>query len=87
MSQPTVRSLRPGAASFREAGWLPRSKEAADKFFAELKSKTRGGLYSADQVELLPSVQAFKDFIEKNPTVYLEFIRMFENIPETEHVR
>jgi len=85
MSQPTARSLRPGAESFRRAGWLPKSQEAADKFFADLKSKTRGGFYSNDQVQLLHPVQEFKNFIENNPTVYCEFIRMFENIPEKEH--
>ena len=34
---------------------------------------------------LLPPIQDFKNFIEINPTVYQEFIRMFEDM--TEEVR
>jgi hypothetical protein len=29
--------------------------------------------------ELIPAVQEFKDFIESDPTIYSEFIRMFES--------
>jgi phosphatidylserine decarboxylase len=37
------------------------------------------------EVELLPPVQAFKNFIENDPTVYTEFQRMFDMIPAGEH--
>ncbi|KAF5340113.1 hypothetical protein D9758_013137 [Tetrapyrgos nigripes] len=80
----TAKTLRPGAQSFRNSGWLPRSKEAFDKFLLDLIKTIELPIYTTDSPTLLPPVQEFKDFIENDPTVFLEFNRMFDNIPDTE---
>ncbi|KAL0575468.1 hypothetical protein V5O48_006503 [Marasmius crinis-equi] len=82
---PTAKTLRPGAQSFRNSGWLPKSKEAFDKFLLDLTKTILTPIYSRGIPTLLPPVQEFKDFIENDPTVFLEFNRMFDKIPNTEH--
>ncbi|KAF8579972.1 hypothetical protein K439DRAFT_1394149 [Ramaria rubella] len=74
--------LRPSAESFRKSGWLPASKADFNKYFESLKRTILHPVYSS-QNPLLPPVQAFKDFIEIDPTVYLEFIRMFEGATDS----
>ncbi|KAJ8074923.1 hypothetical protein PM082_019250 [Marasmius tenuissimus] len=85
--QPTAKTLRPGAQSFRDAGWLPKSKEVFDKFIVEVTKNfpKNAPMSTEDGTPLLAPVQAFKDFIESEPTVFLEFNRMFDDIPDTEH--
>ena len=78
-AQPS-RTLRPSRKSFQNAGWLPQSEEAFRDFMHDLSKrvKNRRQLIRDGDDELLPAVQEFKDFIESEPTVYGEFIRMFE---------
>ncbi|KAF9264631.1 hypothetical protein L218DRAFT_998583 [Marasmius fiardii PR-910] len=78
--------LRPSARSFRDSGWLPKSKAHYEKYVAKLhQTILTSPTYTSTESQLLPPVQEFKDFIESNPTVYLEFNRMFDDIPETQH--
>lgn len=78
-TQPS-RTFRPSRKSFQRAGWLPESEEAFLDFMHDLskRAKNRQQLIRDGDDELLPAVQEFKDFIESEPTVYGEFIRMFE---------
>jgi len=78
----STKTLRPSPQSFRNAGWLPKSKDAYDQYMKNLSDRISSGVYrSADA--LLPPVRAFKNFIENDPTVYGEFIRMFDNVTES----
>jgi len=79
-------TLRPSAKAFKNAGWLPASKAVYDKWMKDLTDRIRAPGYRAETA-LLPPVQAFKEFIETVPTVYEEFIRMFEGVTEapTDH--
>ncbi|KAK1231463.1 hypothetical protein PQX77_005416 [Marasmius sp. AFHP31] len=85
---PTAKTLRPGAQSLRDSGWLPKNKEVYDKFIVDVtRSFPKNAPMSAhDSAPLLPPVQGFKDFIESDPGVSSEFKRMFDNIPDTEHL-
>ncbi|KAF5384011.1 hypothetical protein D9757_006922 [Collybiopsis confluens] len=67
--------VRPPAESFRKAGWLPKSKAAYDAFMKQLHQRATSGSGT-----LLPSVQEFKDFVENDPTIYGEFLRMFDDV-------
>ena len=69
--------LRPSAASFRASGWLPASQAHFDKYIKHITITFR------TPTPLLPAIQEFKDFIETDPTVYTEFIRMFEGATES----
>ncbi|KAK1231464.1 hypothetical protein PQX77_005417 [Marasmius sp. AFHP31] len=82
---PTTKTLRPSAQSFRDSGWLPKSKAAFDKFILDLTKRILSPIYTRGAPELLPPVQEFQNFIESDPTVFLEFNRMFDKIPSTEH--
>lgn len=79
------KTLRPSAKAFKNAGWLPVSKAVYDEWMRELTSRIRDPRYRAETA-LLPPVQAFKEFIETVPTVYEEFVRMFEGITEAVRV-
>lgn len=75
-------TLRPSAESFRKAGWLPASDAVFQDFMKDLTDRTCNSTYST-QVDLLPCIKDFKSFIETNPTVYQEFVRMFEGMKES----
>ncbi|THV00224.1 hypothetical protein K435DRAFT_751390 [Dendrothele bispora CBS 962.96] len=75
----SVKTLRPSPEAFRNAGWLPKSKDAYDKYMSNLCTRIRSGVYNTADA-LLPPVQEFKNFIESEPTVYGEFIRMFDDL-------
>ncbi|KIJ46555.1 hypothetical protein M422DRAFT_249703, partial [Sphaerobolus stellatus SS14] len=77
-----TKTLRPSAHSFRKSGWLPASREHYDRYMKSLSHKARSPVYTAE-TPLLPPIQDFKTFIETNPTVYTEFIRMFEGVTES----
>ena len=47
-------------------------------------NRAQNKIGKADEEALLPPVQVFKNFIENEPNVYGEFIRMFENVDTTE---
>ena len=78
-AQPS-RTLRPSRESFQNAGWLPKSQEAFHNYMDKLSKKVekRRKLIRDGDDALLQPVQEFKNFIEREPTVYGEFIRMFE---------
>ncbi|KAJ3865467.1 phosphatidylserine decarboxylase-domain-containing protein [Lentinula novae-zelandiae] len=69
-------------ATFRNPGWLPKSQEIYHRYVTRLyrKSQNRFDLGKADDKVLLPPVREFKNFIETEPTVYGEFIRMFDGV-------
>ena len=75
------KTLRPSVEAFKKAGWHPVSNEAYKEWMKDLTDRVCHPTYTS-RVPLLPSIQAFKDFIETNPTVYQEFIRMFEGVTE-----
>ncbi|KAJ6602679.1 phosphatidylserine decarboxylase-domain-containing protein [Mycena vulgaris] len=74
-------TLRPSVEDFRKAGWLPATNEIYNEWMKDLTDRIapHGIAY---HVRLLPPIQEFKEFIETNPTVYQEFVRMFEGITE-----
>ncbi|KZP26285.1 hypothetical protein FIBSPDRAFT_949465 [Athelia psychrophila] len=74
-------TIRPSVAAFRQFGWLPANKEVYEEFMGDLTKRVR--YHGADQVELLPPIKDFKEFIETNATVYGEFVRMFQGITES----
>lgn len=80
MSAQKSRTLRPSRESFQNSGWLPKSQEAFHDYIDKLSKKVekRRKLFRGGDAALLPPVQEFKNFIESEPTVYGEFIRMFE---------
>ncbi|KAI0881813.1 Phophatidylserine decarboxylase-domain-containing protein [Annulohypoxylon maeteangense] len=86
MSAPKSRTLRPSRESFQNSGWLPKSEKAFHDYMNKLSKKIekQRKLIRAGDAALLPSVQKFKDFIESEPTVYGEFIRMFEDADDTD---
>ena len=73
-------TLRPSRESFQNSGWLPKSQEAFHDYMHKLSKKVQNKrqLILDGGAALLPEVQEFKNFIESEPTVYGEFIRMFE---------
>jgi len=75
-------TLRASPQSFRDAGWLPKSKAAYDLYMKNLSNKIQSGIYNTE-ANLLPPVREFKNFIESEPTVYGEFIRMFDKVTES----
>lgn len=74
------RTLRPSRKSFQNSGWLPKSQEAFHDYMDKLSNKVekQRKLIRNGDAALLAPVQEFKNFIESEPTVYGEFIRMFE---------
>jgi len=78
-------TYRPPLEAFRRAGWLPVSQEAYDTWMTDLSIKishaarSRGGKATG----LLQPIQDLKTFIETNPTVYQEFLRMFDGVTES----
>ncbi|KAK7755464.1 hypothetical protein SLS62_002393 [Diatrype stigma] len=74
------RTLRPSRKSFQNSGWLPKSQEAFHDYMDKLSKKVekQRKLIRDGDAALLQPVQEFKNFIESEPTVYGEFIRMFE---------
>ncbi|KAF5377126.1 hypothetical protein D9757_008804 [Collybiopsis confluens] len=76
----TQRPHRPSADAFRKAGWLPKNKAVYDAYLKKLHRRAQLGIDGA----LLPPVQAFKDFVEREPTIYGEFIRMFDDVDTSE---
>jgi len=81
------KTLRPLPEHFRKAGWHHASNKVYKEWMKEMSVKAHRAMKS-DDVTLLPPIQDFKDFIETNPTVYEEFIRMFEGMtePPTDHI-
>jgi len=81
------KTLRPLPEHFRKAGWHYANSKVYKEWMQERSVKARRAMESRD-VTLLPPIQDFKDFIETNPTVYEEFIRMFEGAtePPTNHI-
>ncbi|KAF9073985.1 Phophatidylserine decarboxylase-domain-containing protein [Rhodocollybia butyracea] len=77
------KTLRPSAAAFRNAGWLPKSKQAYDSYMERIHRRTQSGVYRTADALLHP-VRQFKVFIESDPTVYGEFIRMFDNVDQSD---
>ncbi|THV00222.1 hypothetical protein K435DRAFT_854953 [Dendrothele bispora CBS 962.96] len=77
-----VKTLRPSPQAFRNAGWLPKSQDVYEKYMAKLCNKIQTSVYGTADA-LLPPVQEFKTFIESEPTVYGEFIRMFDDVTES----
>lgn len=75
------KTLRPSAATFRKFGWLPANNVVFLDFMKDLVARTCNKTYST-QVELLPAIKDFKKFIEDDPTVFQEFVRMFEGLDE-----
>jgi len=81
-------TYRPSLEAFRRAGWLPVNQEAYDTWMHDLSTKisnaarSRGG----EARGLLQPVQDLKTFIETNPTVYQEFLRMFDGVTESVRV-
>jgi hypothetical protein len=73
--------LRPSHRSFQRSGWLPKSQDAYDRYMKKLHSKVHSDIYMNVDA-LLPAVKEFKDFVESDPTVYGEFIRMFDSVTE-----
>lgn len=80
-----VRSLRPSFEAFKRAEWYPASQEVYDLYLEHLAINTHKTMKLGDD-GLLPSVKAFKDFVDATPTVYQEFIRMFAGIAKSESV-
>ena len=89
-------TLRPSVDAFRRAGWLPVSQQAYDTWMEKMNTEISddvkrmpgpGEHGTAERAlpgpQLLQPVQEFKDFIETNPVVYLEFIRMFDGMTES----
>jgi phosphatidylserine decarboxylase len=86
------KSLRPSAKHFRRAGWLPLTQKAYDEWMDKMNRKILplarrmpgpGDIRRVEGIELLQPVQEFKDFIETNPEVYTDFIRMFDGMTES----
>ena len=77
-----VKTLRPSRQAFEDAGWLPRSEEAFQKYIAHLDKHTSYALYSPAAPGLLPAVEKFKKFVEDNAVVRMDFERMFEDAKE-----
>ncbi|KAK7051342.1 hypothetical protein VNI00_004842 [Paramarasmius palmivorus] len=81
---PGPTTLRPSAEHFRRAGWLPVSQQPYDQYIDGMRRKIIPLATAGGEPDLLVSVKAFKDFIESDATVYLEFVRMFEGISTQE---
>lgn len=71
---------RPSADAFQKAGWIAVSEKVLLEYLEKLASRARSRR-GGDET-LLSSVQAFKEFIEHDPVVFTDFIRMFENAVE-----
>ncbi|THU80422.1 phosphatidylserine decarboxylase-like protein [Dendrothele bispora CBS 962.96] len=78
----SAKTLRPSPQAFRNAGWLPKSQAAYDKYMGDLCHRIQRTVYSTADA-FLPPVQEFKNFIEREPTVYGEFTRMFDKVTES----
>lgn len=78
-----TKTLRPSAQAFRNSGWLPKSKAAYDGYMKKMHHRTQTGVYRTADA-LLPAVREFKHFIETEPTVYGEFIRMFDDVDQSD---
>ncbi|GJJ10024.1 hypothetical protein Clacol_004250, partial [Clathrus columnatus] len=68
--------LRPSAHAFRKAGWLAADQATYNKYIDYLLSGIKKRRDAQDS--LLPAVQEFKNFIETDPVVFTDFIRMFD---------
>lgn len=77
-----VKTLRPSPEAFRRFGWHPASQKVYDDFMNDLASQIHT-VYKSTEARLLPAIQEFKDFIDSQPTVYQEFVRMFEGVTES----
>jgi phosphatidylserine decarboxylase len=75
-----VGTLRPSRQAFEDAGWLPKSQEAYERYIGRLCDRTGYTLGSPNAPELLDAVAKFKEFVEGNALVRMDFERMFENM-------
>lgn len=80
-----VKTLRPSFDAFKRAGWYPASTEIYKAYMQHLDKQTHGSMKLGDD-GLLPSVRNFKNFVDDTPTVYQEFVRMFQGIAKSESV-
>lgn len=73
--------VRPSAASFRRAGWIAANKKSLLGYINSLLTTFTRHRDAGE--ELLPPVREFKEFIEKDPVVFTDFVRMFERATES----
>lgn len=69
-------------APFRVGRWLPSDQQAVDRWVKALIQET-----DADKRPLLPVVQEFQELIEDDPTLFMLFHQMFEQIPDRPEFR
>ncbi len=76
---PQASAETPTAASPYLVGqWLPSDQLFFDQWLAQLVE----GTVSADR-PLLPVIQEFKDLIEEDPQLFMQFNQMFDQLPES----
>lgn len=63
----------------RAGEWLPKDHRILERWLDKKIAKV--GTSGRRSRDLSPSVQKFKDVIEKNPVVYMYFDLMFKQVP------
>ncbi|KAF8598699.1 phosphatidylserine decarboxylase-like protein [Ceratobasidium sp. AG-I] len=70
----------PKLVEHRIGGWLPRDQRVLDAWLAKLVKEIRIRNKSVDQ--LSPVIQDFKTLIESDPTIWMGFHQMFDQVPQ-----
>ncbi len=66
------------SATFMVGQWLPSDQQFIDQWLGVLITET-----GAENRELVPVIQEFKEIIEGDPELYMLFHQMFEQIPDS----
>jgi len=59
------------------SGWAPPTEAALHKFIEREINAAKGA-----NLVYLPVIQEFKDLIETDPNIYMNFIQMFKEVPQ-----
>ncbi|GJJ10046.1 hypothetical protein Clacol_004272 [Clathrus columnatus] len=74
--------LPPSADAFRKAGWIAAVQATYTRYILVNHLLSEIKKHRDVQDGLIPVVQEFKNFIETDPVVFTDFIRMFDGTTE-----